>query len=378
MRTKRALITITLSMSLAVLILGGWNSQAQDQKKNQDTPTQHGTTSPTFVKPVGPGHAQPFDAEAKTTLKGAPQVALPMAAGQLTGFVERYPLWVNLQTLMNDKRMSHVEPTVRQAIQLDFGRVRDKRSQLVPEAAGLDSDDDTLIAENSRLAEEKRNLDSELADLSRQINDHNARCNPAPDDASYQQCVANASRLNSWRDQYNNKIADYNGRLGNYQTRLNRLKQAWAGLVQSVDAWGTEIQALIDRIVKEFNKTDTGDCTAEQHRTLQDEVDQACKRPRACIGNMECPELRDNLRKNQECYNARKAINDTCYRGGDEGHKQALAEAQNAINNCLDFITKNCGAGMSAKGNLNDLCGGPGTTAQAHRGGVYSSSVSGR
>jgi hypothetical protein len=345
---------------------------------HEDTRATQIGSPPHLPRTLPAGHAQSLDVAAVSTRPGVSQASPALAAGRLTGFVERHPLWVDLQTLRNDTRMSRVEPVTKKAIEVDFGRLRDRRSQLLPQAGGLDSEDDLLMADYARQTEERRGLDAEFADLSSRIADHNSRCNPAPDDATYQQCVAEGAQLNARRDQYNNKVADFNARLTSYTTQREQLQRAWGAFLQSVDLWGVEIQALIDRIQKEFASADTGDCTEEQHRRLQDEVDRACKRPRACKGDMECAELRENLRKSRECYDARKTINDTCFKGGDVGHKKALEEAQNAINNCLDLIPEKCDAGVGLLNDPNDFGPGSIVAAAACRDGIFFGSLSGR
>ncbi len=78
-----------------------------------------------------------------------------------------------------------------------------------------------------------------------------------------------------------------------------------------------------------------GNCSEDQHRKLQNEVDYACSKPRACNGNMSKSEMSIMAQRNLECAWARDNINKTCFGGGDEGHKQAHDEAMNAYNNCV-------------------------------------------
>jgi RHS repeat-associated protein len=106
------------------------------------------------------------------------------------------------------------------------------------------------------------------------------------------------------------------------------------------------IQRLIDGTIPlpaipwPRTKTDTGDCTPDQHRSLQDAVDAFCKRERSCNGLQSCSELFSNLAKSQQCLAARQTINNTCFGGGDAGHKQAVEEAGNSIDKCYYFLQK--------------------------------------
>jgi hypothetical protein len=78
-----------------------------------------------------------------------------------------------------------------------------------------------------------------------------------------------------------------------------------------------------------------GKCTQTQHRRLQDEVGAACKIPRRCDPSQDCPQLLDNYYKNIRCAQARNEINNTCFAGGDAGHRQAANDARNAANRCI-------------------------------------------
>ena len=80
--------------------------------------------------------------------------------------------------------------------------------------------------------------------------------------------------------------ADINRRRDDYAARQDQLQRAWTAFTQTIDAWGAEVLALTGRIVNEFTRAETGDCTEEQHRRLQNAVDSACKRPRACAGQV--------------------------------------------------------------------------------------------
>jgi type VI secretion system secreted protein VgrG len=86
-----------------------------------------------------------------------------------------------------------------------------------------------------------------------------------------------------------------------------------------------------------------GNCTPEQHRTLQNAVDAACKIPRRCDGNQDCATLLSNHGKNLACAAARDDINITCFGGGDAGHRQAADDARRAAQRCSTLmVTKKC------------------------------------
>jgi hypothetical protein len=85
-----------------------------------------------------------------------------------------------------------------------------------------------------------------------------------------------------------------------------------------------------------------GDCSAEIHQSLQRRVKAKCNLVRTCdnvTGN--CRKMQQRRRINQQCINARQAINNRCYRGGDAGHQKAVREASNAANNCTASLRAN-------------------------------------
>jgi type VI secretion system secreted protein VgrG len=77
-----------------------------------------------------------------------------------------------------------------------------------------------------------------------------------------------------------------------------------------------------------------GNCGPGEQRQMQDEVDRACKRPRACKPGMNAVELVLMRESNRECATARDRINKTCFAGGDLGHRDAAIDAWNAVANC--------------------------------------------
>ncbi len=86
-----------------------------------------------------------------------------------------------------------------------------------------------------------------------------------------------------------------------------------------------------------------GDCTPGEHRTLQDEVNRACKGSRRrCLSSDSCPTIWQKIESNSECIRARSVINARCFRGGDIGHNQAVMAAVGALNNCWSVYNQNC------------------------------------
>jgi Novel toxin 16 len=88
-----------------------------------------------------------------------------------------------------------------------------------------------------------------------------------------------------------------------------------------------------------------GNCTPQRHAELQAAVTAACKvESRACDYTQDCATLEANYSKNIACAEAREAINDECFFGGDPGHQQAAQEARRAAHKCiaLRFACEDC------------------------------------
>lgn len=78
-----------------------------------------------------------------------------------------------------------------------------------------------------------------------------------------------------------------------------------------------------------------GDCTFAEHRQLQDEVNEWCKnKPRSCDESQTIEDLEERIENNSKCIASRNRINNKCFRGGDDGHKEALEIAINSLMRC--------------------------------------------
>lgn len=85
-----------------------------------------------------------------------------------------------------------------------------------------------------------------------------------------------------------------------------------------------------------------GDCTLDEHRILQNEVDRACDRVTSCTQNDDCPTIWQRIEFNAECIRARSIINARCFRGGNLGHIIALTNAVAALGNCWLVWNRKC------------------------------------
>ena len=86
-------------------------------------------------------------------------------------------------------------------------------------------------------------------------------------------------------------------------------------------------------------KNPPGKCTPDRCRDLQKEVKRLCDRKRGCeAGVTTCKVAKTYAKKNEECANARRKINDECFNGGDRGHRKAEGDARQAARNCKKII----------------------------------------
>ena len=81
-------------------------------------------------------------------------------------------------------------------------------------------------------------------------------------------------------------------------------------------------------------------CSKAAHGTLQAQVDSLCKgrkKGKQCNAKMTKYELFANAMKFQACAIARDAINQKCYGGGDDGHREQAANNMRAYGKCMEF-----------------------------------------
>jgi len=86
-----------------------------------------------------------------------------------------------------------------------------------------------------------------------------------------------------------------------------------------------------------------GDCTVEEHKKLQDDVNKFCKNEKSkCTSDLSCKEIDERWHRAERCANARQRINKKCFQSGDRGHKQAEAVFRSAASNCKKIYKEKC------------------------------------
>ncbi|MGS0892895.1 type VI secretion system tip protein TssI/VgrG [Burkholderia stagnalis] len=106
----------------------------------------------------------------------------------------------------------------------------------------------------------------------------------------------------------------------------------WMTSSTSSDKAGNKVSPIADTIQP------PGNCSPGEHRRLQDEVNRACKRPRACKANMDQPTVLQMRENNRECAMARDLINKKCFAGGDANHRNEALEAWANVAKCEGLL----------------------------------------
>lgn len=83
-----------------------------------------------------------------------------------------------------------------------------------------------------------------------------------------------------------------------------------------------------------------GKCTPDEHEFLQDEVDRLCKNSgkRSCQFSDECETLYGKVEATQACIDAREQVNESCFNGGNAGHRGAVDDERRGRDKCLSYV----------------------------------------
>lgn len=86
-----------------------------------------------------------------------------------------------------------------------------------------------------------------------------------------------------------------------------------------------------------------GNCTPQQHEELQNEVNRACKEQgvRSCSPQTTpAPVATNNISKAMVCIAARQKINNMCFMGGNDEHRNAIVQEYSTISKCIKSVNK--------------------------------------
>lgn len=125
----------------------------------------------------------------------------------------------------------------------------------------------------------------------------------------------------------------------------------WRNTIASVQQTAEGIQSRPTMLAQAGVRQDRyGDCTKQQMQVLQGAVKKACDAERRCTREdvrenareADCAGVLQRIQRNLQCRDARKAVNDICYNGGDEGHRQQVTETENALKRCETIYQEKC------------------------------------
>ena len=213
--------------------------------------------SPSGVAETVPGRISPAPApKAEKTPKAVSQNVLQNYLINHAGMRE-------VEALLVDPRMNNLEPGLRVELSNAGDSVRSARTAMMPDAKTLDDRDAVLVVNGAKLNKTTQDLNKEGADLRQQISDHNGRCNPAPDEATYRWCLTNATRLNTWRGDFNQRVGTHNNAVDEHNKQVAQHKTNWDAFVSRIQAWEKKASDLIERINMEFRRPRPGAETCE-------------------------------------------------------------------------------------------------------------------
>lgn len=262
------------------------------------------------------------------------------AAGQLGAVIRNFAPYASLQKLMADPRMAQVPADLRATIDVKKSTIDAKRERLIPIAEKQDALEDALGDETNRLNTEKQQLGAAASSVAQRIAAHNARCNPAPDQASYQRCVADSIQLNAERARVLAQIDGYNARVNAHNAKNQRLQASRASLVGDADDWAEKIKELIAEIEKIL--AGSKECTDE----LKASVHKICDVSHACTGEMtDCEDMKLRQKIGETCLAARKKVMALCPELPEnerKGHEKAIEQEQASVDWCKACIKKRC------------------------------------
>lgn len=91
----------------------------------------------------------------------------------------------------------------------------------------------------------------------------------------------------------------------------------------------------------------SSDCPPDVTAMLQRQVELMCK-PQGvsskCFDTDSCSLLLQKIAMTEACIEARRTINNQCFKGGNAGHQRAIVERQNGIRRCEAIYLSQCGS----------------------------------
>jgi hypothetical protein len=285
---------------------------------------------------------------------GTPKIATVVDPSNFGGYLRSVPELGAARELLNKQLFDYLEDDLKDDFKSEFGvRVQD-RNRMLPEADWIDQE------ANEHLGPWKEQLDSALADLNQEfeqyaleINAHNAKCAPAPNQEIYEWCLGDHRRLDSWKDAIRKKNSAYTAEQQKFIPLVRAYNNRAKTLSDNIQGWLDKLGDFVERLKNALNDV-IGSCTEKQRGELQDKVNAFCKVNRSCKDQkLTCAELNARLALNVACAAARDDINNACYGGGNQTHQDEARRARESAIKCKLRISQECGSGIGVSGALD-------------------------
>lgn len=254
--------------------------------------------------------------------------------------------------LVNRAAFDSLIASVRLPLKTENDARTTERNGMLPEADSIDTlANDHLGPWKERLDVNLAKLDKETESYKTEADIHHSRCAPARDEATWKWCLEDKKRLDLWLDKLTQNGDAHNAELEKFHTESRPYDARLAVLIAKIESWERAVNDLIGRIKEALGKN-IGTCTAEEFDRLDDAITELCKRAKwVCVEEQTCTVLLANLNAGKKCFDARKAMMDQCFGGGDPTHDRVLRETQNGIDRCRRIHRTKCeGAGVKGGG----------------------------
>lgn len=235
---------------------------------------------------------------------------------------------------------------VAKELMIQWVNIENARVLLLDEADGLETKDAELYSDGEQIAQNAAVLNKEIAALKAEIAAYNKQCAGQPVNTN---CTNWYNKLIAWQEDVKKRIAAHNAAYTAWEERAKALTDSVDGWKGRVNIWEQAILYFIESA--QAFLADTGDCTFERHRELQNQVDDACKipgQPYKCTQwnpndpALDCEQWARQHELNLKCAKARHDINTECYKGGDPTHKREEELALERAKECDELIAKFC------------------------------------
>ncbi len=331
---------------------GGWTQKISDSFSKLLGQAKRKNLRPIVAKFIVIAQSEKWDIKVAGIERTMKKISQEDVAFHASGFV--YPgslagvmgkvdaVYQRGQDLRQTQNYRQMPPEALQPLEGRWLPIEKTHDDLSIRASDIDSRDSDLGNESASMDANRAELKSSEAGLNGDIEAYNENCAgktlPTPE---YDQCVSQRNDILSRQAQLDEAIGQFNERAASDKQTLLALKAALTDWVNEFKAWAADFdQWMSDAKNAVSNQERT--CTDEQYADLKAKKDAACPSDLpACQEDENCDILREKLKNNEACLVAREDLDNTCFNGGDDGHKDARRRLRITIVGCKEYIAKN-------------------------------------